>query len=149
MRLFGDLLHDPYLWHIDRNTVSKAVALGLFVAFIPMPFQMLLAAALAIMLRVNLPVAVAMVWISNPLTMPPLFYAAYKLGSFIMGTGAQSFHMELSLDWLLHGLGAIWQPFLLGCLVMGIVCAIVGYCVTHILWRLDISDRWKNKHHVI
>lgn len=149
MRLFGDLLQDPHLWHVDQNTVAKAVAVGLFVAFMPVPLQMLLAAAIAIIVRANLPIAVALVWISNPVTMPPLFYGAYKLGAFIMGAGEESFHMELSLDWLLHGLGAIWQPFLLGCLVMGTVCAVIGYIATHIAWRMDLADRWKNKHHVI
>jgi uncharacterized protein (DUF2062 family) len=47
---------------------------GLFCAFIPVPFQMLLAAPSAIIFSANLPVSIALVWITNPITMPPIFF---------------------------------------------------------------------------
>ena len=43
--LFGNLLHDPNLWHLNRRSVSGGVAVGLFMTFVPVPFQMFFAAA--------------------------------------------------------------------------------------------------------
>ena len=75
VRLFGRAIHNPDLWHLNRHSVALAVAVGLFMAFmpVPVPVQMILAAAGAIMLGCNLPIAVVIVWVSNPVTMPPLF----------------------------------------------------------------------------
>ena len=83
LQIFGDILHDPHIFHLTRRSVAGGVATGLFVCFLPMPGHMILAALVAIKLRVNLPLAVILVWITNPVTMPPIFYLAYKLGNYI------------------------------------------------------------------
>jgi Uncharacterized protein conserved in bacteria len=72
LRVFGSLLHDPNLWCLNRRSASGAFAVGLFMAFVPLPSQMIMAAGLAILFGVNLPLAVALVWVSNPITMPVL-----------------------------------------------------------------------------
>ena len=84
LRFLGTLLHDPNLWHLNRRSASGAFAVGLFVAWVPVPFQMLLGAIGAILFRVNLPLSAALVWVSNPLTMPPLFYFAYLVGGWLL-----------------------------------------------------------------
>ena len=83
---------------MNRRSVSVACAIGLFCAFIPIPFQMILAAGLAIIVRCNLPIAVALVWITNPITMPPLFFLAYKMGAFLTDVHLGPFEFELSLN---------------------------------------------------
>ncbi|MDQ7002853.1 MAG: DUF2062 domain-containing protein, partial [Ghiorsea sp.] len=110
LRVFGSLLHAKELWHFSRHTIAKAFAVGLFVGWIPVPFQMVIAAGGAILFRANLPMSVALVWITNPFTMPPMFYAAYKIGAMVMGLSEVPFEMELSLDWLINGALLIWQP---------------------------------------
>ena len=69
LSFLGERLHDPELWHLTRHSTAGGLSVGLFMAFMPIPFQMLLAAPAAILLRVNLPIAAVSVWISNPLTM--------------------------------------------------------------------------------
>jgi uncharacterized protein len=83
LRFLGTLIHDPNLWHLNRHSVARAMAVGLFWAMIPMPMQMLAAAAVAIALRANLPISIGLVWLTNPITMPPVFYCSYKLGAWL------------------------------------------------------------------
>lgn len=142
LQIFGTLLHDPNLWHLNRYSVATAFSVGLFWAFVPTPFQMVFAAACAIVVRANLPISAALVWVSNPVTMPPLFYFAYKLGAAILGTQPGKFNFELSFEWLLTGLGAIWQPFLLGCFVCGSTLALLGNLFIRVLWRYSVSRDW-------
>lgn len=145
LQFFGVLLHDPNLFHFNRRSISGAFAAGLFCAWIPVPFQMLLAAGVAILFRVNLPLSVALVWVSNPLTMPPLFYFAYRLGKWILGIPEAPFHFELSYVWLTTELGAIWQPFLLGCLLMGAISGLLGSLTIRLLWRLQVIRHLKQR----
>lgn len=138
LKIFGRLLQDPNLFHLNRRSVSGAFFFGLFMAFVPVPFQMLLAAGAAIVARVNLPIAVGLVWLTNPFTMPPIFYFCYKVGTWILGVPAHRVHFALTWEWLTGELGAIWQPFLLGCFVAGLVSAIIGGLTVRGLWRLHV-----------
>ncbi len=147
LRIFGKLLHASSLWHFSRHSVAKSFAVGLFCAWIPVPFQMVLAAGGAILFHANLPMSIALVWITNPITMPPMFYLAYKVGAFAMGVGEVPFEMELTLDWLINGTLLIWKPFLLGCLMIGISSAILGYIGIQWFWRWHVLRSWKNRKH--
>ena len=84
LKIFGNLLHNANLWHLNRHSGAKAFAVGLFFAFIPVPFQMVLAAGAAILFHANLPLAIALVWLTNPLTMPFIFYACYLVGTWVL-----------------------------------------------------------------
>ncbi|CAM4142625.1 DUF2062 domain-containing protein [Shewanella aquimarina] len=145
LQMFGKLLHKPNLWALNRRSAPLAFAVGLFVAWIPMPFQMVLAAALAILFNCNLPVAVALVWVTNPVTMPFMFYAAYLFGAKLLGHPPQEFAFEASWQWIEASLFTIGPPFLLGCLVFGIIFAASGYFVVHNLWKYSILFKWKNR----
>jgi uncharacterized protein (DUF2062 family) len=145
LQIFGKLLHDPNLFHLNRRSVSGAFALGLFNAFVPVPFQMILSAAGSIFFRVNLPISVALVWITNPVTMLPMFSFAYVVGTWILGKPEQHFHFELSLEWLTNELLTIWPSFLLGCFVLATIAAIIGYATIRILWRLHILRHIKER----
>lgn len=145
LQIFGTLLHSANLWHLNRRSVAGAFANGLFFAFVPVPFQMVLAAGGAIVFNVNLPLSVALVWVSNPVTMPPLFYGAYRVGAWVLGIKTGNFNFELSWEWLTSGLAAIWQPFLLGCLITGVVSAVVGYMSIRLFWRYRIVKEWRKR----
>lgn len=147
LQVFGSLLHNPNLWHMNRRSVAGAFGVGLFMAAVPVPFQMLLAAAGAIAFRVNLPISVGLVWITNPVTMVPMFYFAYLLGSFVMGEPPtiSKEDMDLSWSWLMSQLEHIGTPFLLGCLILGIAGAAIGYFGIRLLWRLNVARQWRER----
>ena len=143
LKFLGDRILEPNLWHFNRYSLSFAFLVGGFWSFFPIPFQSIPCVLLCIWLRCNVPVAVAVVWISNPITMGPMFYFCYRLGAAILGQDASGFDFELSFDWLVNGLVAIWQPFLLGCLVVGVTCATLGYIFMRVMWHLHILSHLK------
>lgn len=145
LRWLGTLLHDPNLWHLNRRSVSGAFSLGLFMAFVPVPFQMVLSAIGAIPLRVNLPISVALVWITNPITIPPIFYSCYLLGCWVLGQPPALHGFELSSEWLAHELNIIWKPFLLGCFIAGTISSILGYVSVRLLWRWYMVRQWRHR----
>ena len=146
LQFFGKLLHDPNLFHLNRHSASGGFAVGLFFAFIPLPLQMVMAAAAAILFRVNLPISVALVWITNPITIPPMFYFAYWVGTQILGTPPQNEAFQFSLEWLQHGgLNEIFIPLLVGSLICAIASAIAGYCLILWIWRWRAVERWKQR----
>lgn len=144
-RVFGQPLFSPDLWHLSRNSVAWAMSIGLFIAWIPVPFQMVLAAGGAILARCNLPVAVAMVWVSNPVTMAPLYFSAHQLGGWILDRPPGDFRIELSVRWLFEELGKVWEPLMLGCFVLGLASAILGQIVIRLVWRAHIMVSWRER----
>jgi uncharacterized protein (DUF2062 family) len=146
LRIFSAFLHNPSLWHLNRRSVATAFAVGLFFAFVPVPFQMALAAGGAILLHGNLPIAVALVWLTNPVTMGPIFYFAYRVGVAITGASVPDVSYDgVSWEWFQSGLTAIWQPFLLGCFVMGAISSILGYVGIRLVWRMMVLRRWHQR----
>jgi uncharacterized protein (DUF2062 family) len=145
LRFLGALLHDANLWHLNRRSVAGAFAVGLFVCFIPVPMQMALAAIVAVIFRVNLPISVSLVWVTNPLTMPVLFYFAYVAGVLVLGVELEPFAFEFSADWLFLELGTRWRPFLLGCLIMASLSSLLGFVLVRLLWRLHLVKRIKER----
>ena len=147
LQLLRGFFGDPSLWHLHRRSVANAFSIGLFMAWVPVPFQMLLAALAAIVIRVNLPISVGTVWVSNPLTIPPMFYLAYRLGAQLLGVDPGAFDFELSLDWVQSGLLQVWRPFLLGCLVLGLASSLVGGVFVRVAWRVYVVRR-RNRRRV-
>ena len=118
--IFGRLLDDPYLFHLNERSVPGAFAVGLFCAWIPLPSQMIIAAALAIIFRVNVPLSVI-------------------LGTWVTGEPPQSFEFQLSIDWLMKELSVIGGPLLIGCAILAISSSAVGYLVMRSFWNQRLS----------
>lgn len=134
--MFGNLLRDPNLWHLNRRSVSGAVALGLFLAFMPIIGQMVLAALGAIRFRVNLPLAVSLTWISNPLTFAPIFYGVFVIGCLLLGHPVPPFDPDFWFDW--HNWFGVIVEVALGALVAATVSAIAGWYLMQALWRRNL-----------
>jgi uncharacterized protein (DUF2062 family) len=138
MQPFAKWLSHPNLWHFNRRSVSGGVALGLFIAFLPIPFQMVLAAIVAVIFRVNVALAAAMALLSNPLTMVPIFWAAYMIGSWLTGCHIALPQAGISFEWVMTQINLIWLPMLTGLLTISTVSAIVSFITIRLLWRLNV-----------
>ena len=145
LRPISHLLHEDDLWHMNRRSVAGAVFIGLFSAFLPIPMQMVIAALLAIVSRCNVPIAVALVWITNPITITPMFYFCYRLGAWLLDMELQIDTLELDLSWLWDNFGTIGYPLLFGSLLCGWVSAVTGFVLTRVLWRLHVVRRWRER----
>jgi len=119
------------------------MGIGLFAAFMPIPLQMLLAAMLAIAVRGNMPIGVSLVWLTNPVTMPPVFYCSYQIGAWLMQLPPRHLPPELSWEWISGQLSTLWQPFLLGSVVAGIVFGTLAYGLTQLYWRWWVGRQWR------
>ncbi len=146
LRFLGSLLHDPNLWHLNRKSLSGAMAVGLFMAFVPFPFgQTPAAALLAIFFRVNLPLSALLVWLTNPLTMPPIYLMAIKLGAWVLGIHPNMTQFELSWAWVSANLITFWKPFVVGSLIFSTVSSILGFFLTRLLWRWYVIRKYRAK----
>lgn len=145
LKIFGHLLHNPNLWHLNRKSVAKAFAVGLFFAFMPVPFQMVLAAGIAIIVHANLPLAISLVWITNPITMPIIFYCCYVVGTWILRVPEQDFAFEASWQWVIDSLSTIGPAFIVGCGACAVIFAILGFFGIQGLWRYSVAKEWKKR----
>ncbi len=146
LRPFRALLHDPALWAIHRRGVTRAFALGVFVAFLPItPLQLPLLAAVTIWWRVNLPVAVVAVFLNNPLTLVQLYYLNYRIGTWLLGREPLGFPEALSLPLMIEQLARIGAPLFLGGLVAGSIAAALAYGLLNGLWRLALRWRFRRR----
>ncbi|HET7061376.1 MAG TPA: DUF2062 domain-containing protein [Nitrosospira sp.] len=156
--LFGDRLQHHNLWHLHRRSVAGGVAAGLFAGLIPgsNPVQFFFAALFAVMFKVNLPVAVATTLYSNPFTIVPIYIAAYAIGEFVIGNGAEGnlppdeLHlMDKSIsEWvpaLVDWMVSQGKPLLLGLLLLALVLSFVGYFVVRAAWRLYAVYAWRKR----
>lgn len=146
---FARHLSDDRLWHADRHSVAKAVSIGLFFGLM-IPFaQFLFAIATALVLRAHIAISAGCTLITNPLTFPPIYWAAYELGSRVLdtpGSAGEAAQVEQSAEkmgelgtgWM-EGfwiwLGAAGMPLVTGLFIMACSAALVGYLAVLVLWR--------------
>ena len=135
-------LQDPQLWKWNKRTISRAFAIGLFCAFMPIPLHTLLAAALAVVFSSNILLSIALVWVNNPITMVPIYYYTYKIGSFITGMELDPgfvFNWEYILDNLTTTTIALWT----GGLFIASIAAILGYIAILLIYKYRAFKRIK------
>ncbi|MDY0117803.1 MAG: DUF2062 domain-containing protein [Sulfurimonadaceae bacterium] len=128
----------------NRKMVSRAVLLGLFIAFIPMPFQMLAVLAFIPFFRFNVPIALAMCWLTNPLTMPPLYYIEYITGSYLLGSEVAPVH--LSVEWFQNNFDTIFIQLYVGASFFSVFGSLLAYWAVNFFWKSSVNKE-KNLHY--
>ncbi len=129
---------------INRKSVSRGVLVGLFWGFVPMPMQMLAVIAITPFLRFNVPVAISMVWLSNPFTMPPMYYMEYLTGNLILGREGLS-DIEITMDWFGENWDDIIIPLYTGAAFYSIVVSSLVYFMINRLWIASVKKEKSEK----
>ena len=118
---------------VNRKSISRGILIGLFWGFIPMPMQMLAVLSITPFIKFNVPVAISMVWLSNPITMPFMYYMEYQTGNLLLGRDGLA-NIELTLDWFSQNWDNIIVPLYVGTLPYSILLSGLIYYTINLLW---------------
>lgn len=129
---------------VNRRMITRGVAVGLFWGFIPMPMQMLAVMATTPLLRFNVPIAISMVWLSNPITMPPMYYMEYLTGNFILGREGLE-DIELTMSWFTENFDDILVPLYVGTAFYSVVVTGIIYVVLNRMWVNSVHTEKKER----
>ena len=133
---------------INRKSISRGILIGLFWGFIPMPMQMLAVLAITPFIKFNVPIAISMVWLSNPITMPFMYYMEYQTGNFLLDREGVD-NIELTLDWFSQNWDNIIVPLYVGTVPYSILFSSFIYYLINTLWIKSVKkekrDKIKNK----
>ncbi len=139
------IVSDPHLLHLNRHSVSGAFFVGLFCAFLPVPGQIVLASLLAFLFRCNLPISVLLIWLSNPITIPPLTILLYKFGQFLLGREETSLAFEFTWTWFSQQGVTVYLPIALAGVLCGLIAGALGYITIRLLWRWKVVKNWQER----
>ncbi|GIK84709.1 MAG: DUF2062 domain-containing protein [Burkholderiales bacterium] len=150
---YAPRLADPDLWHLNRRSTARAVAVGLFSGLIPGPFQVIGSVALSIAVRANFPLAAITTLYTNPFTIVPLYIVAYEYGKlFVPGAGAgvpspppgfalSATYVGAVFAWM----GDLGKPLAVGVLMLALTLALVGWTVVRVGWRCHAIWAWRRR----
>lgn len=159
LRWMGPVLNHPRLWHFSRKGIALGLALGIFFGLLIPVAQIPFAAATAVALRANVPMAVASTLVTNPVTFGPVYYGAYRLGKAVLGEEAptdREIASELQatqeappaveglgnrLRQGLHQLTTVGKPLVVGLAIVASLSGVAVYFLVSGIWIL--RTRWQ------
>ena len=142
LKIFGKHINKREIWSLNRKKILGGIFIGIFVAFIPMPFQMVLVAILTILFNVNFPIAFALIWLSNPVTMPFIYYFEYELGNILLNNKNA---IEFSFEHMHDNLAKIALSLYTGTLLVCIVFSILSVLLVNFLWIKEVKKKRKKR----
>lgn len=161
LKWMGPVLHHPRLWHFSRKGIALGLALGIFFGLLIPVAQIPFSASVAVLLRANLPMAMASTLVTNPVTFGPVYYGAYRLGEFVLGKRALSDRQAVILlekvepatdvakDWRdrirvwSNYIATVGKPLAVGLAIVATLSGIAVYFLTNALWVL--KTRWTRR----
>ncbi|MBF2079257.1 MAG: DUF2062 domain-containing protein [Synechococcales cyanobacterium T60_A2020_003] len=138
LRTFRYFYHRFTRMEGSPHAIARGLAVGVFSGWFPwFGVQMIIAVALAALVRGNKIMAAASTWVSNPLTYVPIYAFNFHVGCWILGIDmGKDIFTEMS-SW--SDAVALGQDFLLvllfGCFVVGLGVAALSYGAG--LWLLQ------------
>jgi uncharacterized protein (DUF2062 family) len=129
---------------VNRKSITRGIFIGLFWGFIPMPMQMLAVLSMTPFFRFNVPIAISMVWLSNPLTMPFMYYMEYQTGNLILGRDGLE-NIELTLTWFSENWDNILVPLYIGTIPYSVFVSALIYLILNRLWIISVKRERPHK----
>lgn len=144
-------LAHPQLWRWSRRGVALGVALGIFFGLLIPIAQIPFSVGGAILLRANVPAAAASTLVTNPVTFGPVYYGAYRLGSWIYGDEPaeeapliDEHDHEASLWERVRKLG---MPLITGLGIMATLFGLVSYFIISAIWYWRVKAKRRRMIH--
>lgn len=166
LKWLGPWLSHPRLWHMSRRGIALGVSIGIFFGLLIPVAQIPFSAAVAVLMRANLPVAAASTLVTNPVTFAPVYYGAYRLGKFVLledeptqdeferilekkirdheKADRLSLWERVQYGW--HRLGKVGKPLIVGLAIVATVAGAVSYFLVHLLWMWRV--RWERARRI-
>ena len=146
-------LAEPDLWHINRRSSARAVAIGLFCGLIPGPLQVVGAILACLAIRGNFPLAILSTLYTNPFTIVPLYVVAYEYGRlFFPDAPAVAEFVPIAGgsmgDWfgsLIAWMRELGKPLAVGLLLLASTLATVGWIGMRLAWRWHAVHAWRRR----
>ncbi len=143
MRWFARHFLDKHVWKPTQHTLSGGMAVGMFITLQLLPIQMPAATILAAIFRVNIPIAIAMCWVSNPFTVPFMAWLEHAIGKWVLSlyttvpTTPFPTHLPESIvdAWVVLKEHA--PVMLVGGIILGAIVALVSYIATWSVWEIS------------
>ena len=141
-RWFARHFLDKRVWKPTQHTLSGGMAVGMFITLQLLPIQMPTAVILSAIFRVNIPIAIAMCWVSNPFTVPFMAWLEYAIGKWVLAlyttvpTSPFPKHLPESMvdAWIVLKEHA--PVMLMGGIILGAVVSLVSYIATWSCWEI-------------
>ncbi|MBW4655030.1 MAG: DUF2062 domain-containing protein [Kaiparowitsia implicata GSE-PSE-MK54-09C] len=114
----------------SSEAIARGLAAGVLSGWFPwFGFQIIVAVAIATLLRGNRLAAAAATWVSNPFTYVPIFAFNFRVGSWLLGNRFPEVRISNITTWeAVADLGAdLMLPLLLGCVVVGTGMSLLTY----------------------
>jgi uncharacterized protein (DUF2062 family) len=163
LRWLGPLLHHPRLWHMSRRGIALGSGIGVFFAFLIPIAQIPLSAAVAMALRANVPSAIAATLVNTPLTFPAVYYAAWKVGSLVLGEETAGSRpppvpgvtrevgdadIADPRGWwrrFVDGMHAVGKPLILGSVIFAVGFGLLAYLAVNGVWHLRVRMKRRRR----
>lgn len=158
-RWLAPWLGEAKLWQWSRRGVSLGVAIGIFFSMITPIAQIPASVAASVVLRANIPAAMASTFISNPITFAPIYYLAYRTGLKITGEkpkpelirqelediqthqrDSRLGQAETKKSWLHHA-KKMGKPLVVGLSLFAVIGGVFSYALVNLVWLICV--RWK------
>jgi len=162
LRWMGPILNNPRLWHFSRKGIALGMALGVFFGLLIPIAQIPASATLAVLLRANVPMAVASTLVTNPVTFGPVYYGAYHLGEWVLGQDSNDMPEALkpletspdvidrtwreSISHWFEQITTVGKPLVVGLVILACFFGVTVYVVVSVLWVL--KTRWSRRQRI-
>lgn len=161
LRWLGPSVLHPRLFHLSRRGVALGAAIGVFFAFLTPIAQIPASAAVCVLLRANVPAAIVGTLVNTPPTFGPVYYGAWKVGSWVLAEPTDEAHAPKALtqpapsdeasddrSWWERALAAlqrVGKPLLLGSLIFAVVCGSLAYLLCNGVWHWRVRSKRRRR----